>query len=137
MEYKDFSFEMDDFGKAKEYSGTNAFILAIRNILLSRPGNYPFTPDLGLDISQYEFEFCDDATLSDIKSKMLQQINKFIPSIDDIALTVDKIETQVKGKTIVALGISVSVVKDGENITSNFLVTKENEVVEVYNETSK
>ena len=137
MEYKDFEFEMDEYGKTKEYSGTNAIILAIKNILLSRPGNFPFTPDLGADIGQYQFELLDDYTLSDIKNNILNQINKFIPAIDNVSVSVDKVESEVQGEPANAIGISVSALENGESITTNFLIVKNKEILEVYDETSK
>ena len=51
----DFQLEQGDYTKAKEYEGVNATILAIRNILLSKPGNFPFNPSIGMDIRQYQF----------------------------------------------------------------------------------
>lgn len=136
-EYRDFSFELDEYGKTKEYSGVNAIIMAIKNILLSRPGNFPFTPDLGLNIDKYQFELLDDYTLSDIKNGILYQINKFVPAIDGVAVSVDKVESEIRGEFVTGIGISVSAVYNGENVTANFLVLKDKEIVHVYNETFK
>lgn len=137
MEYKDFTFELDEYGKTKEYSGTNAIILAIKNILLSRPGNFPFTPDLGVDIQRFQFELLDDYTLSDIKNQIMTQINKFIPTIDNVNVSVSKVEDNTLGEYSTGLGISVSAVYQGEGITTNFLLIKDKEIVYVYNETHK
>ena len=111
--------------------------MAIKNILLSRPGNFPFTPDLGLNIDKYQFELLDDYTLSDIKNGILYQINKFVPAIDGVAVSVDKVESEIRGEFVTGIGISVSAVYNGENVTANFLVLKDKEIVHVYNETFK
>jgi len=49
-DYTDFEFELGDYGKAVEYNDENAIILAVRNILLSKPGNFPFNPSIGMNI---------------------------------------------------------------------------------------
>jgi phage baseplate assembly protein W len=135
MEYVDFTMNVGDDGKCVKVTGVDAAVLAIRNILLSKPGNFPFTPSLGMDIAKYQFDLLDDATLSDIRAKLLQQINQFVPALDNIVASVDKVEEDINGKTIDALGISVSAVLDGEEVTTHYLVTQDDEEVHVYNET--
>ncbi len=136
MEYIDFSFDIADDGACKSYTGNNAMILAIRNILLSRPGNFPMTPSLGMDIAKYQFELFDDATLSSIKTELSRQIAKYVPTIDNVDISVSKIEQDINGKPMTALGISVAALADGVNTTSNFLVLKDKTEVRIYNETT-
>lgn len=136
MEYMDYTFDIGDDGLCKKYTGKNALILAVRNILLSRPGNYPFTPSLGMDIGKYQFELFDDATLSSIKTELSRQIAKYVPAIDNVEISVSKVEQERDGKPITALGISVSALADGSNTTSNFLVLKDKTEVRIYNETN-
>lgn len=137
MDYVDFSFEMDEYGKTKQYSGVNSIILAIKTILLSRPGNFPFTPELGMNIQKYQFDIFDEYTLSDIKTELLYQINKFVPGVDNVAISVDKVEIDNIESHDNALGISVSAIYSGENVTANFLLIKDKEIVYIYNETYK
>lgn len=136
MEYKDFSFEFGDTGVYKEYSGTNASILAIRNILLSRPGNFPFTPSLGMDIARYQFELLDSATIDDIKRQLLLQIGKFLPAIENVNVNVMKVEEDVNGELVTGIGINISAIDNSNTISANYLVLKNNGVVSVYNEVS-
>src|SRR5574344_1465077 len=125
--YEDFTMDVGDDGNCTPVSGVNAVVLAIRNILLSKKGNFPFTPGIGMDIEQYEFDLLDDNTLSDIKAKLLKQINSYIPALDNIVVSVDKVESTIREKAITALGISVSAVLDGSEMTTNYLVTQDDE----------
>ncbi len=130
MEYRDFSFNTSAYGRCEEYSGTNAVILAIKNIILSRPGNYPFTPNLGLDIGKYQFALLDEHTLSTIKTELLQQINTYIPTISALNVIVGKVEDNEN-----AIGIYISAMDNGEQLETNFVVIQDHEVVSVFNET--
>ena len=47
---KDFTLNLGKYNKLEEVDEKNAFVLAVRNILLSKPGNFPLTPNLGMDI---------------------------------------------------------------------------------------
>ena len=60
IKYYDAVFEVNDNNKLLEYYDASALVVAIKNILLSRPGNFPLTPSLGMDISKYQFEALDD-----------------------------------------------------------------------------
>lgn len=129
MEYRDFSFNTSKYGRCEEYSGTNAVILAIKNILLSRPGNFPFTPNLGLDIGKYQFSLLDEHTLSSIKTELLQQINTYIPTVNILNIIIDRVEGNEN-----AIGIYVSAMDNGEQIDSNFVLLQDHDVVSVFNE---
>ena len=63
---KDFTLNLGKYNKLEEVDEKNAFVLAVRNILLSKPGNFPLTPNLGMDIEQYLFEPADEYTLNKI-----------------------------------------------------------------------
>ena len=74
IKYKDFSFNLGNYNKMEEYTDAPVFVLAVRNILLSKPGNYPFTPGLGIDIEQYMFDLADENTKSRIESLMTEKL---------------------------------------------------------------
>lgn len=130
MEYKDFSFNTSDYGRCEEYTGTNAIILAIKNILLSRPGNFPLTPNLGMDIGKYQFSLLDEHTISAIKTDLLQQINTYIPTISSLNVVVDKVEDNEN-----AIGIYISAMDNGEQVESNFVLLQDHEIINIFNET--
>lgn len=134
MTYKDFTLNLSEYGNCEKLSDSNSILYAIKNIILSRPGNYPLMPDLGINIQKYQFELLDDYTISTIKSDLLKQITKYIPTIDDVQVTVQKVEDVVNGEYKNAVGISVSIMESGEESTGNFLVIKDNETLNIYNE---
>ena len=83
-EFLDFQFKESEFGLGKEYKDEDAIVLAIRNILLSRPGNFPFNPSIGMNIKKYQFDFIDDETLEEIKGELSRQISRYIPSLANV-----------------------------------------------------
>lgn len=129
----DFQFESDVYGKAKEYDGDNAIILAIRNILLSRPGNFPFNPDIGMDIQKYQFDMLDEETLDSIKKELRKQIALYIPDIGNVDVNVVKVEDN---DGLPYLGISIGTNLSGENLTSNFILGQNEGNLRVFNETN-
>lgn len=133
--YKDYSFDIGSNGLCQDLSGTNAVINAIKNIILSRKGNFPFTPDLGINIAKYQFELFDSFTLLQIKNELMQQVNKFIPAIDNVDITVSKLEEEINGKSTPILGIGITAVYAGEVVQTNYLVYKDKEEVYIKNET--
>lgn len=128
--YTDFQLELGEYGKAKEYKNDNAIVLAIRNILLSRPGNFPFNPSIGMNIRQYQFDILDDETVSNIQKELNKQIAKYIPDLGNVSANVLKIEKD--GSYYLCFSISV----DGneENITANFVMNQNGDDVRIYNE---
>ena len=124
------TFNAGNYGVMETYTGANAKVLAIKNLILARPGNYPETPSLGINIEKYQFDLLDDQTIDDIKNDMGHQISKYIPDLDNVTITVDKIVED----NDTYLGISVSANTDGDNLMANFLVIREEREVKIYNE---
>lgn len=124
----------------EEYTDAPVFVLAVRNILLSKPGNFPLTPSLGMDIEQYMFDIADEDTRSQIKSELNRQISKYIDGASDVMTNVELLEdeaTDSNGNPFMRyiLGISVSAAVNGDDITTNFLLYMDKNVLSVYNET--
>jgi len=140
VKYKDFSFNLGNYNKMEEYTDAPVFVLAVRNILLSKPGNYPFTPGLGMDIEQYMFDLADENTKSRIESNLNKQINEYIDNAQNVNVQVEILEdptTDSEGKPLIRyiLGISVFASVNGENINTNFLLYRDKNILNVYNET--
>ena len=57
--FKDVSLDLGKYKNMKEYTEGNAFVLAVRNLLFTRPGNFPLTPSKGIDVERYLFELAD------------------------------------------------------------------------------
>lgn len=133
MPYKDIDFVMNEYGKLKEYTGANAAVLAIRNIILTKKGNFPLSPSLGLDIENYQFDFLDQTTVNQLKSDLLSQINTYVPSLENVSVQVEIVEgnDEYPGN---AIGIMVSAIGENEKLNASFLVTHDNENVNVFSE---
>ena len=134
--YRDYSFNHGNFSKAEEVTDASAVVLAIKNIILSRPGNFPFTPSLGIDIEKYAFELGDEKTLEQIKSDISEQIGRFLPSLENVYVNVilvdDTNDNLPKGRKI--LGISVRSSLNDESVEANFLLYNDYDGLHIYNE---
>ena len=133
MEYLDFGLFKGTYGVANEYSDIDAIILAIRNLLLSRPGNFPFNPSLGINIKKYQFDLMDDVTISNIESELQDNVNKYIPSISDIDVFVRRVVDDDSGKVFLGIAIKTKD-KNGENIDATFLFDNNGDTLKVFNE---
>jgi phage baseplate assembly protein W len=131
MAYKDYSFNKNSYGSNEEVSGDNALIFAIKNILLSREGNYPFDPLFGMNIEKYQFELLDDVTINNIKSELTENLYEYLPSLDNISINIKKVESDGK----FYLGISIATTLNQDLKTSNFLLYNNEGIVDVINET--
>lgn len=130
--YKDFDFSYGEYGKASEYYNSSAIAIAIKNILLSRPGNFPMHPSLGMNIRKYQFEFMDDITIKSIQNELKRSIALYIPDASDITVEILK---KTDTKSLPYLGIFVSIDLNGEEVISTFVVRNEQGMTRVYNET--
>lgn len=131
--YLDAILEPGEYNKVQEYTDANAIILAIRNLILSAPGNYPFNPSMGLDIRKYQFDLLDDQTVSDIQTELNRQIAKYIPELMNVDAEVRKVKDE-NGKDY--LGISVQSDLNGDEITANFIFSQRYDgTIDVLNET--
>lgn len=129
--YTDFQLVTGKYDKAEEFNDSNAIVLAIRNILLSRPGNFPFNPSVGLNIKKYQFDLLDDNEIDMIQKELDKDISLFVPDADLVNTVVTKVEGD-DGK--VYLGISISANISGEDTTVNFIISKEENEVKIFNE---
>ena len=129
--YSDFQFKKGNYGTSAEYKDEDAIVLAIRNILLSKPGNFPFNPSIGMNIKQYRFELLDDQLIRDIQNELDRQIAEFIPSLGNVTVQVVKVEDELM---IPYLGIAIGANMNGEKITSNFILKQNENNIEIFNE---
>ena len=130
-EYTDFQLKQGEYGVAAEYEDDDAIILAIRNLLLSRPGNFPFNPSMGINIKKYQFELLDDETLAEISGEINRQIAQYIPSLGNVEVHVVKVEDEVQ---IPYLGISILSNINGKDVTANFVLGQDGKDIKVFNE---
>jgi phage baseplate assembly protein W len=136
-QYRDFTFDPGIYGRAAEYTDTSAFVLAIRNILLSRKGNYPFNPSFGMNIQKYQFDLLDDIQLNEIRSELNQHIARYMPAFQDVQIDVRKITNLdgVDADNKEMIGISVISKVNNQSLASSFVLFKKNGTLNIINET--
>ena len=128
--YADIMFVVGENNRAEVYYDASAVVLAIKNILLSRPGNFPETPSLGMHIQKYQFETLDDETLTDIETELSMQINKYVQSANNVSVNIVKI-IKDEDNPYNGIGISVSTIINGSDAVCNFMVLQDHEDVAV------
>ena len=139
MAYVDFTFNKGPYARAGEVRDVSAIILGIRDILLSRPGNYPFTPSFGMNIEKYQFDLLDQTTIDAIRSELQSQIERYIPEFGSVSITVEIVrdDAGILNKGQGMLGISISSRLRNEPLTTSFLLFRDNKgITNVFNETN-
>lgn len=117
--YRDFLFKQGDYVKMQEVTDDAAIINAIKTIMLSRPGNFPFTPGMGMNIQKYQFDILDKQQVDVIRSDLMSQISKYIPDLAGIEISVEIVRDEETNKQM--LGVFVSSRVEGEPIGSGIL----------------
>jgi phage baseplate assembly protein W len=84
-----------------------ALAQTIQNIMIVETGTYPNQPQLGVGIENYEFEFLDNQTLTELKEKVDGNLKKFIPTFLTVNFEVDTIQNNM-GKNILFFSFLVS-----------------------------
>ena len=67
----------------------NAIARAVRNIVLTTPGEKLFDPDFGSSVSEILFENVDDITAVSIQDEIRSCVNNYEPRVDLINVDVD------------------------------------------------
>jgi phage baseplate assembly protein W len=136
--YRDFIMNQSSFNKAEEYTDNSAVVLAIRNILLTRRGNFPFNPSLGMNIEKYQFDLLDQQQIDTIRNELSQQISKYIPDISGVYINIEIVKDEEgivnSGKNMLGITISSKVASDPLSI--NFLLYEKNGELNIFNETN-
>jgi len=67
----------------------NAIARAVRNIVLTTPGEKFFDPDFGSSVSEILFENVDDITAISIEDEIKSSLKNYEPRVELINVTVD------------------------------------------------
>ena len=70
-------------------SNENAIARAVRNIVLTTPGEKFFDPDFGSSISEILFENVDDITAVSIRDEIRSSLSNYEPRVELIDVNVD------------------------------------------------
>lgn len=119
------------FGKPKVLSDMESIVNDIMMILLGKPGFYPSIPTLGMNISQYLYQFDDTISIEDIKTKLSQQCNDFSELIDseDIEIVME----EYNGRVIMIFVLPMIDDVSGDTETLTMAVTTNDAGLIVYN----
>ena len=101
---KELGLSTNVFNKATEYQGKTAWFQLILNLIFLRPGTYPSMPTMGVGIQDYEYEYLDDVK-DNIRNKIEEQVNLFLPDVPLASVEVTSVEYE--GKTILLIVISL------------------------------
>jgi len=109
----EFFLSIDDFGNVSSYDGLPALARLIQRLIIMQPMSYPDEPDMGVGIANYEFEFMDKLTLSEIEEKIKTQIDKYIPNSNINSILVEGIvDEKTNQKSIIGVLINLSTNKN-------------------------
>ena len=101
---KELGLSTNVFNKATEYPGKTAWFQLILNLIFLRPGTYPSIPNMGVGLQDYEYEYIDDVK-DNIRNKIEEQVNLFLPDVPLASVEVTSVEYE--GKTILLIVISL------------------------------
>jgi len=106
---KELCFSINEFNTPDEKGGIRGLALLIQNLVLLEPGTYPDSPDMGVHIGKYQFEYLDNSTLSKIEYEIRQQIEIYIPNHDINYIYVDTFYNESKTiKNILGLAFALN-----------------------------
>ena len=92
---------------------------AIKNLVLIQPNEVPFSRDIGSNVSNLLFEFCDDITASDIEEEIRRTINFAEPRVE-----LELVEVTPKPETYeFAVVIKYKIVGTEKTFTINQILT--------------
>lgn len=101
---KELGLSTNVFNKATEYQGKTAWFQLILNLIFLRPGTYPSIPNMGVGLQDYEYEYIDDVK-DNIRNKIEEQVNLFLPDVPLASVEVTSVEYE--RKTILLIVISL------------------------------
>ena len=101
---KELGLSTNVFNKATEYQGKTAWFQLILNLIFLRPGTYPSIPNRSVGLQDYEYEYIDDVK-DNIRNKIEEQVNLFLPDVPLASVEVTSVEYE--GKTILLIVISL------------------------------
>ena len=104
---KDVGYGLDDFQRMKVYSESESIARYILTILLTRPGNYPGLPHIGLNVKQLLYDDLNEFNATSLKERIYDQCSALLPHIvgDDVYAGL----IEYNGTTFLLIRVSVEV----------------------------
>ena len=127
----DLIFSFDGYHKPEMTSDLGTVANLIQTLLLLKPGTYPDSPDMGIDIAQYMFDLMSERNMNIIKTNIEEQIEKYLPTIYIRNMIVKNVSNESLNNAL-GLGFDVSPDDDIDNHQNFFIVIYEqNETREI------
>ena len=116
--------DFDNFKRPAIKEEYHALAKSILNLILLEPGTYPDTPEMGINIAKYQFEFLTTDTLNDIQTAITEQVNRYIPSNNIQKVLVMQNTNKATGKKELIIGFAVGKIGDSglDLVTENFWI---------------
>lgn len=73
------TLKLDSLNKNLQYTGSQAIVRQIYNLILMKPGTDPLNPEKGCDARSYYYRIKDDSVLSELQTKITDQISTYTP----------------------------------------------------------
>lgn len=104
---KDIGYGLDGFQRMQVYSESESIARYILNILLTRPGNYPGLPHIGLNIRELLYDDLENFDATVLKEQIYTQCSALLPSIigDDLFVGI----VEYKGVTFLLIRVPVEI----------------------------
>jgi len=98
--------EVNNFKTSAHLTNLHALATLVQTLIIMEPKSYPNQPEMGVGIKNYQFEYLDDVTINEIKYKILDQLDKFLPNtiIEDVIVQKLKSRNDLKN----TLGIMIT-----------------------------
>ena len=88
MGLKEVDYGLDNFGKPKVSSNPDSLATLIIHLLFLKPGQIPSQPNLGLNITQYLYDFSDSIDTASLRQSITNQAPYLLEYIDVYNMTV-------------------------------------------------
>jgi hypothetical protein len=118
---KEFYLNVNDFGEVASYEGILAIAKQLQTLILLLPKSYPSHPDMGVGIENYLMEFGDNTTLSELNTRISEQVSKYLPSTYINSVEVDYIVNDITGvKDTIAVKADISIPNEADSLILTF-----------------
>lgn len=119
----EFTLDIDNYEEILAEAGVLAYARLLINLLFLKPGTYPNSPDMGIDINKYSFELMDEELTSQLEDEIKHQVSIYLPNNVSYSIRAEHIQPPDSVKKVLGIGFSVNEI-DG-SLSEFFLFMKE------------
>lgn len=123
------AFGVNDYNEPKVLSEKESLVADIMMILFGKPGFYPSIPTLGMDLSQYMYDFDDEVSVDTLKDQLAEQCGELVDDIQSGDL--DVVATEYKGNLMFIFVLPI--IDDTKQVQLTLAVTTNDAGQIVYN----